>query len=117
MSIRENIQVFHHFDPDEYLEILSSEYNVQPHPSQKSAFIIDDVPFYAPNIREDHVFILGFNMVPLSPALIQVLVNHVNHPELVPRNTLVLWTQEQDLIFEGEVALESSYFAGDVEEK
>ncbi len=48
MSIRENIQFFHRVDPSEYLRILLDEYGAQPHPRQPGAFLVDGLPFYAP---------------------------------------------------------------------
>ena len=101
MSIRENIQVFHHFDPDEYLRILIDEYGAECHPNQENAFMVEELPFYAPQQSGEYNFILGFNMAPLPHVLIQALIDH---PELVPDDTLICWTQEQDLIIESTLA-------------
>ena len=98
MSIRENIQFFHRVDPSEYLRILLDEYGAQPHPRQPGAFLIDGLPFYAPQHVDEHTFVLGFNMVPLSQTLIQVLIAH---PELVHDQMFIRWMQEQDLVAEG----------------
>jgi hypothetical protein len=100
MSIRENIQFFHRVDPNEFLHILIDEYGAQPHPRQPGAFLIEGLPFYAPQQAEEYTFVLGFNMIPLSHTLIQALITH---PELVPENMLIRWTQEQDLVAEGTV--------------
>ena len=97
MGLRENIQVFHPFDIDHYLDILKTEYGAQEHPKQAGTFLIDGLPFYPPQLAEDHVFILGFNMMPLSHLIIDALAEH---PELVSSNTVVRWTHEQELIFE-----------------
>jgi hypothetical protein len=100
MSIRENIQCFHHVDPNEYLRILIDEYGAQPHPHQPDAFLIKGFTFYPPQHAEEYTFVLGFNMVPLSHTLIQALISH---PELIMDNVLIRWTQEQDLVAEGTV--------------
>jgi hypothetical protein len=100
MSIRENIQCFHRVDPNEYLRILIDEYGAQPHPNQENAFLVDGLPFYSPQQAEEHTFVLGFNFAPLSHTLIQALITH---PELVPDNVLIRWTQEQDVVAEGAV--------------
>ena len=99
MSIRENIEIYHPIDVDEYLSILQNEFNVRSHPSQPGCFLIgaDGLPFYEPRQIEDHVSILGFNAVPLSDDLIQALIDH---PEIVGDEVVVRWTQEQDLIVE-----------------
>ena len=100
MSIRENIQFFHTINTDDYLDMLKREYDVQEHPNQPRAYLVDGLPFYHPMQTEEHIFILGFNMVPLSPKLIQVLAEH---PELASEDTFVRWTQEQELIKEGKL--------------
>jgi hypothetical protein len=100
MSIRENIQFFHCIDMGEYLRILVDEYGAQSHPRQPGAFLIEGLPFYAPQHAEEYTFVLGFNMIPLSHTLIQALIAH---PELVPENMLIRWCQEQDLVAEGTV--------------
>jgi|APSaa5957512622_1039677.scaffolds.fasta_scaffold38236_2 hypothetical protein len=97
MSLKENIQFFHQFDPDAYLTILLGEYAAREHPSQPDAFLIDELPFYKPEQIEDHVSILSFNYAPLSSILINALVNH---PELVPNDVLICWTIEQELLLE-----------------
>jgi hypothetical protein len=101
MSLRENIQIFHPLDIERYLQILKTEYGAREHPQQDGAYLIDGLPFYAPQQAEDHVFVLGFNMVPLSHLVIQALADH---PELISDDVLVRWTQEQDVIFEGQPA-------------
>lgn len=101
MSIRENIQFFHRFDPDEYLRILIDEHGAEPHPNQDDAFLVEGLPFYAPKQTEEHIFVIGFNLVPLSHMLIQALVSH---PDLAPDTTLIRWTQEQELIVESTLA-------------
>ena len=95
MGIRENIQLFHPIDIDRYLNILVTEYGAEKHPQQAGAYLIDGLPFYKPQLAEGYVFILGFNMAPLSSVLIKVLADY---PEIAPGNTRVLWIQEQDLI-------------------
>jgi len=100
MSIRENIQFFHRVDSNEYLRILVDEYGAQPHPIQQGAFLVDGLPFYAPQQNDEHTFVLGFNMAPLPHTLIKAMISH---PELVPENVLIRWTQEQDMVAEGTV--------------
>ena len=97
MSIRENIQIFHPIDIEEYLKILKTKYGAQEHPKQAEAFLIEELPFYAPRQAEEYVFILGFNMAPLSLVLIQALADSL---DLAPKNTRILWTQEQYLIMD-----------------
>jgi len=100
MSLRENIQIFHPVDIERYLDILKTEYGALEHPQQSGAFLIEGLPFYAPQLAEGYVFVLGFNMVPLAHVIIQALAEH---PELVPESALVRWTQEQALILESEL--------------
>jgi len=98
MSLRENIQFFHQIDTEKYLDVLREDHTAQDHPTQPGGFLIDgDQPFYSPQQFDDHISILGFNYIPLPDQLIQALVDH---PELAPDDTLVRWTQEQDLILE-----------------
>ena len=101
MSVRENIQFFHPFNPDEYLRILVDEYGAEPYTNQENAFLVEGLPFYAPKKSDEHVFVLGFNLLPLSQVLIRALIDH---PELAPDNTLIRWTQEQELIAESTLA-------------
>lgn len=101
MSLRENIQIFHPLDVERYLEILKTEYGAREHPRQEGAYLIDGLPFYVPQQAEGYVFVLGFNMVPLSPLIIQALADH---PELISEDVLVRWSQEQNVIFEGHPA-------------
>ena len=98
MSIRENIQFFHTIDIEKYLDTLRVEHGARKHPSQPDAYLIDGLPFYRLKQTEHYVFIMGFNMAPLSLKLIRTLVDH---PELAPGDTSFCWTQEQDLIAEG----------------
>jgi len=98
MSLRENIQFFHQIDPEKYLDVLREEHSAQDHPSQPGSLLIEDThPFYTPQRIDDHLSILGFNYTPLPEQLIQALIDH---PELAPDDTLIRWTQEQDLILE-----------------
>lgn len=97
MSVRENIQFFHQFDLDTYLEILKADYGAREHPTQSGCYLIDELPFYEPKWIEDHVTVLSFNYVPLSSLLIAALVNH---PELVPDEMLICWTIEQELLLD-----------------
>jgi hypothetical protein len=99
MSVRENIEIFHPLDTKTYLEILKDEYGARDHPSQPDSYLIDNpgTPFYEPKEIDDHVSILGFNYALLSNLLIQAIIGH---PELVPDEVLIRWTQEQDLVLE-----------------
>lgn len=97
MSIHENIQIFHPVDIEQYLTILIREYGAKEHPEQEGAFLLDELPFYKPQTAEGYIFILSFNMLPLSYLLIQALADH---PELTPAETKVVWTQEQELLLE-----------------
>ena len=98
MSIRENIQFFHTINIEKYLDTLREEHGIRKHPIQPGAYLIDGLPFYRPMQTGVYTFILGFNMAPLSPKLIQTLANH---PELASESTSFRWTQEQELIAEG----------------
>jgi len=100
MGIRENIQIYHQFDIDQYVEVLKAEYGVQDHPDKTGALLLNDLPFYTPQAsnEKDYVFILGFNYLPLPHVLIQALIEH---PELAPSTTFIRWTAEQDLVMEG----------------
>ncbi len=97
MSLKENIQFFHQFDPDAYLAILVGEYAASEHPSQANAYLVEELPFYKPEQIKDHVSVLGFNNAPLPSILINALVNY---PELVPDEILIHWTIEQDSLLE-----------------
>ena len=99
MSVRENIEIFHPLNIDEYLSVLEKDFNAQAHPSQSESFLIgkEGLPFYKPKQNDDHLSVLGFNGVPLSDDLIQALIEH---PEIIPDETIVRWTQEQELIVE-----------------
>ena len=97
MSLRENIQIFYPVDIERYLDILKTEYGAKEHPQQEDAFLIDGLPFYAPQLVEGYIFVLGFNMVPLSHLLIQA---PAEHSELIPGSAKIQWTQEQDIVFD-----------------
>lgn len=99
MSVYENIRFSHHFDGEEYLKILKKEFGAREHPAQADCFLIGnpEIPFYKPRQQADYVSILGFNYAPLSSLLIQAIIDH---PELVPDDVFICWTQEQDLIIE-----------------
>lgn len=97
MSVRENIELYHPINLEEYARILREEFGSQPHPTQEGALLLDGLPLYVPKWFQDHVSILGFNEIPLPGLLIRTLVDH---PELVPDKALIRWTQEQDVILE-----------------
>ena len=99
MSVRENIEASPPFDSKTYLDILKTEYGAKEHPEQPGSYLIGDpeLPFYEPREFEDHVSVLGFNYALLSNLLIQAIIDH---PELVPDETRIRWTQEQDLVME-----------------
>ena len=97
MSVRENIQIFHQFDVETYLEILKTEHEAKDHPAQPGCYLADDLPFYKPNQTDEYVFVLGFNCVPLPGLLIEALASH---PELVPDDVLIRWTIEQELLLD-----------------
>ena len=100
MSLRENIQIFHPVDIERYLEVLKTEYGAQEHSQQKGAYMIDGLPFYSPQQAEGYIFVLGFNMAPLSHLIIQALTEC---PGLIPEGTKISWTQEQYLLIEDKV--------------
>ena len=77
MTVRENIQFFHHFDVSVYLSILKEECGAQEHPEQEGSYLIDDLPFYAPRQIDEHVSVLSFNYAPLPSILINALVNQI----------------------------------------
>jgi len=97
MSLRENIQIFHHFDLDTYLEILKAKHGARDHPAQSGSYLLEGLPFYKPKQTEEYIFVLGFNNAPLPGLLIEALVNH---PELVPDDVLIRWTIEQELLLD-----------------
>jgi hypothetical protein len=100
MSIRENIELYHSLDLQKYLQILSEEFHAQQHPSEPNAYMAEGLPFYQPRQLGDHISILGFNKIPIPDSVVEALIQH---PELIPDNALIRWTQEQELIFEGTV--------------
>jgi hypothetical protein len=97
MSIRENIELFGNLDSTKYLDVLNQEFRAQKHPAQEDALIVDGLPFYEPKDQDDHISILGFNKIPLPYSLLQALIEH---RELASDDTIVRWTQEQELILE-----------------
>src|SRR5688572_8317905 len=97
MSVRENIELFCNLNLTKYLEVLNQEFEAQTHPTQPDAFIVEGLPFYRPRDQDDHISILGFNKIPLPYPLLQALIEH---PELASDDTVIRWTQEQELIFE-----------------
>jgi hypothetical protein len=99
MSVRENIEASPPFDTKTYLEILKNEYRAREHPEQPGSYLIGnpDLPFYEPKQFGDHVTVLGFNYALLSNLLLQAIIDH---PELVPDETRIRWSQEQDLVME-----------------
>ena len=98
MSIRENIELYHPLNLDQFLETLKRNYGLIEHPSQTGALILDGLSFYSPRVSGDHISILGFNKAPLPYLVIQALVEH---PKFAPDHVVIRWTQEQELIFEG----------------
>ncbi len=101
MSIHENIRIYHQVNLEVYIEILKAEYGAEAYPAEENSFVIEGLPFYRPQKGEGYIFILGFNMMPLSSLLLQALINH---PELAPETTPVQWTAEQEVVVEGEPA-------------
>jgi len=97
MTTRENIQIFHQVDVDTYLDVLKTEHGAEDHPTQPGYCLVDDLPFYKPKQVEEHVSVLGFNLVPLPGVLLDALANH---SELVPDDALIVWTIEQELLLE-----------------
>jgi len=97
MTVRENIQVFHDFDIETYLEILEAEQGAKEHPTQPGCYLVDSLPFYKPKQTDEYVSILGFNLVPLPNVLLDALANH---PEIAPDETAVIWTIEQELFLQ-----------------
>jgi len=102
MSFRESIQIFCQFDHEEYLTILQRDFGAREHPSQSGSYLIDDpeLPFYRPVESEEYLFIMGFNYAPLSSLLIHALVEH---PGLIPPETIVRWIAEQELLLENTI--------------
>jgi hypothetical protein len=100
MSSIENIEVFCNIDIDQYLVVLLNEFGAQPNPHQKGTFLIDDppLPFYQPRQLDNRLSVLGFNNAPLSSLLILALIDH---PELAPRETIVRWSAEQEVVAQG----------------
>lgn len=102
MALYECLRIYHEADTGQYLAILQKEFGVQPHPEQLGSFLIGEPPvaFYRPTRQEDYFYVLSFNYGLLPLCLVQALVDH---PELVPPRTRVLWTAEQDLIYDGKL--------------
>jgi hypothetical protein len=104
MSVYESIHVHHPIDVEKYVTVLKTEFGARENPSQPGSFVLGDPPqpFYEPKLTENeddvYMVILGFNYIPLHPHLLVALINH---PELVPEHTTVVWTIEQDLIAHG----------------
>ena len=102
MSLRETIVINHPLRINKFLQIIEIENGARGHPAQPGAFLVGDpeLPFYAPEKRARHVFILGFNYAPLPVLLLHTFINHA---ELVPENTRIRWTAEQDLLWQGTI--------------
>ena len=102
MSYRQTIQVFHSVDVARYLEVLTQEFGALANPYQAETYLIDNppLPFYEPSLIDDHLAIVSFNYLPLSPMLLQALAAH---PELVPPNTKICWLEEQELVARGTI--------------
>ena len=100
MSLIENFEIYHRLDIEQYTRVLKTEYGAIDHPLKERSLLIGDNqrPCYYPQQAEDHVFVLGFNYEPLSPSLLESLIDH---PDLYPDDVFVRWTAEQDLIVEG----------------
>jgi hypothetical protein len=97
MTVRENIQIFHQLDIEKYLKLLEIEQGAKEHPAQPGCYLVDNLPFYKPKKTDEYVNILGFNLVPLPSVLLDALVNH---PEMIPDETTIVWTIEQDLFLQ-----------------
>ena len=52
---------------------------------------------YKPKQTDEYVSILGFNLVPLPNVLLDALANH---PEMIPDETAIVWTIEQELFLQ-----------------
>lgn len=99
MSRRETIQLFFQLDVEEYLAVLQQNFGARNHPNQADSYLIDnpELPFYEPIESKDYAFIMGFNYAPLSALLIRALIDH---PKLIPADTVVRWLEEQELLLE-----------------
>src|SRR5579859_3938904 len=97
MTYRECIWVEHEVDVFQYLAVLTGEFGAIANDGAAGSFLIGDppLPFYEPQLIDGRLAITGFNRIPLSPLLLEALVKH---PELVPPETPVRWTEEQDLL-------------------
>jgi hypothetical protein len=111
MTYRECIWVEHEVDVSQYLAILTTEYGAIRNKDAAGSYLIGDppVPFYEPQLIDGRTAITGFNRIPLSPLLLEALVRH---PELAPPDTTVLWTEEQDLVTEGNLEGYQPLFGG-----
>ena len=97
MGLRESIQIIHPVDIDRFLDFLITEKGAEEHHQQPGAYLVDSLPFYKPQNAEGYVFILGFNMLPLSSVLIQALAER---SDFAPGNTRILWILEQDILLD-----------------
>jgi hypothetical protein len=102
MSYRQTIQVFYPVDVKRYLDVLTREFAAMENPYQRGSYLIDNppLPFYEPTIVDDHLAIVSFNRLPLSPFLVKALELH---PELVPASAHVRWLEEQELVVRGSI--------------
>ncbi len=97
MSVRENIELYGLSDQEESAKTWIEEVGARQHPRQEDAYMLDGLPFHAPQLAGDHISILSFNTIPLPESLIEA---PVDHPESFSDDVLVRWTQDQDLILE-----------------
>lgn len=97
MSFRQCLQIFHPVDVEKYLAVLRTEFDALENPYQPDTYLVDNppLPFYRPQWVEDHLAIVSFNYLSLSPVLLQALARH---PELAPLDTGIVLLEEQDLI-------------------
>jgi len=101
MSVRESLHVHYPVDVEKYVQVLKDDYGAGENTFQPGSYLIDNppLPFYEPHRMDDKtVAIMSFNYLPLSATLLVALINH---PELAPETTKVIWTIEQDVLAEG----------------
>jgi hypothetical protein len=100
MSVHESLRVYYPVDLNRYLQALIAEFGASPHPSLPGVLLVGlpSLPVFAPRHLDNQLSVLSFNYLPIPHAIIQALVKH---PALVPPDTPVRWTLEQDLVFAG----------------
>jgi hypothetical protein len=99
MSVRETLEIHHPVSVETYLQVLKNEFAVRDNPDESDSFAYGNPPthFYRPVLKSESrvTFVLGFNKEPLPDVLVLALILH---PEIVPKDTMIYWVAEQEII-------------------